>query len=168
MKLKGGTDIPVCAERVTSEPELRIRRRNLPHWTLEGSTYFVTFRVEKGILTDDECQIVLDHLISNDGNFYILGAAVVMPDHVHIPIRSMEGYDLSRIMKGIKGASSRKINLHRGTTGTVWQDESWDRIVRNAEEFDEKLQYMADNPLKAELCRLIDDYPFWYCNRELL
>jgi putative transposase len=151
-----------------SEPELSIRRRNLPHWTQDGSTYFVTVRIEKGRLTEDERQIILDHLVAGDGRFYILGAAVVMPDHVHMLIRPLPPYDLSRIMKGIKGASARKINLHRGTTGTVWQDESWDRIVRDAEEFQEKLQYMADNPRKAELIQSIDAYPFWYCNREFL
>jgi putative transposase len=151
-----------------SEPRLRIRRRNLPHWTLEGSTYFVTFRVAKGHLAENERRIVLDHIISGDGRFYIIGAAVVMPDHVHVLIRPLQGYDLSRIMKGIKGVSARKINASRGTKGTVWQDESWDRIVRDAEEFQEKLQYMANNRRKAELARSMDEYPYWYCNREFV
>jgi len=151
-----------------SEPKLKIRRRNLPHWTLDGSTYFATFRLASGSLSEEERRIVLDHLIQGDGRFYILAAAVVMPDHVHLLLRPLTGYELSRIMKGIKGVSARKINSLRGTAGTVWQDESWDRIVRDADEFHEKLQYMADNPRKAELVRSIDDYPYWYCNREFL
>src|SRR5690606_7632464 len=70
----------VCAGVDTmGEPQLRIRRRNLPHWTLEGSTYFVTFRIADGALSEAERHIVLDHIISGEGRFYILGAAVIMP-----------------------------------------------------------------------------------------
>jgi putative transposase len=151
-----------------SEPNLEIRRRNLPHWTLEGSTYFITFRSLDSVLTADERRIVLEHLRSGDGKFYLLASAVVMPDHVHLPLHPKDGFTLPRIMKGIKGVSARLINQHRGAVGTVWQDESWDRIVRDAAEFDEKLQYMANNPLKAGLAEDISQYECWYCNQDLL
>lgn len=150
------------------EPKLTVRHRNLPHWTLDGSTYFVTFRLATGSLSEEERRIVLDHLVQGNGRFYILAAAVVMLDNVHLLIRPLTGYEMSRVMKGIKGVSARMINALRGTTGTVWQDESWDRIMRDADEFQEKLQYMADNPRKAELVRSIDDYPYWSCNRDFL
>ena len=45
----GGADIPVC-----SEPKLEKTRRRLPHWRLEGSTYFVTFRIAQGELPPTE------------------------------------------------------------------------------------------------------------------
>ena len=144
------------------------KTRNLPHWTLDGSVYFITFRLAQGSLSHEERSIVLQHLGSGDQQFYILAAAVVMPDHVHLLLKPILPYDLSRIMKGIKGVSARKINVHRKSSGTIWQDESWDRIVRDAGEFDEKLQYMADNPVEAELVRQIEDYPYWYCDKELL
>ena len=146
------------------EPELRIRRRNLPHWTMDGSTYFVTFRLGKGTLSAAERKIVIDHLKAGHGKFYRMAAAVVMPDHVHLLLCPESGFDLSRIMKGIKGVSARKINQSRGRTGTIWQDESWGRIIRDADEFGEKLQYMADNPLKARLVESIDEYDGWICN----
>jgi REP element-mobilizing transposase RayT len=91
-----------------------------------------------------------------------------MPDHVHLLLCPQGTYDLSRIMKGIKGVSARKINELRQTTGTIWQDESWDRIVRDAEEFAEKLQYMADNPVKAGLVPTIERYDGWLCNPDCL
>ena len=147
-----------------NEPRLKIRTRNLPHWTLDGSTYFITFRVIQGILTEDERQITMDHIKSGHGRFYNLAAVVIMPDHAHLLLRPLGEYDLSRIMKGIKGASARKINLHRQTTGTVWQDESCDRIMRDYAEFQEKLNYMANNPIKAGLVRTIEEYPYWHCN----
>lgn len=71
-------------------------------------------------------------------------------------------------MKGIKGVSARKINLSRQSTGQLWQEESWDRLVRDAAEFQEKLQYMAGNPVKAGLVKCVEDYPYWYCKKELV
>ena len=148
------------------EPQLHIHRRNLPHWTLQGSTYFITFRLAQGTLSATEQQLILDHIRVGHGKFYTLAAVVVMPDHVHLLLRPNVEYTLSRIMKGIKGVSARQINQLRGQAGTVWQDESWDRIVRDAAEFEEKLQYMAENPIKAGLARVIEEYPYWHVEKD--
>lgn len=150
------------------DAQLEIKRRNLPHWIIDGSMYFVTFRVLHGALTDIERAIMRDHVRSGDGRYYLLAASVIMPDHVHLLIRPAPSVELSRIMKGIKGVSARKISTARGVSGSLWQDESWDRIVRDDKEFQEKLQYMANNPVKAGLVREMEAYPFWYCHAECL
>src|SRR5262249_22313853 len=149
-----------------SEPQLRITRRRLPHWALDGSVYFMTFRLLSGRLSSAEIQLVRDHICAGHEQFYHLAATVAMPDHVHLLLQPMAGMSLARIMKGIKGVSSKRLNEQRGTRGPLWQDESWDRIVRDGEEFTEKLNYMLNNPLKAGLC---DDgwaYEGWYFNPE--
>jgi putative transposase len=144
------------------ETPRRLTRRNLPHWTVDGSTYFVTFRVASGVLSEAEQSIVLEHIAAGHQKYYRLAAALIMPDHAHLLIHPLPEFHLSRIMKGIKGVSARLVNQHRGTSGQLWQDESWDRIVRNGREFDEKLSYMADNPRKAELASSADGYVGWY------
>ena len=85
-----------------------------------------------------------------------------MPDHVHIILKPNDGISFSRIMKGIKGVSARLVNKHRGKTGTVWLDESYDRIVRDQDEMDEKLRYMFENPIRAGLVEYPEDYTGWY------
>ena len=150
------------------EPQLKITHRNLPHWTLPGSMYFVTFRLARGTLSASERSVVLKHLTSGHKKFYLLAAAVVMPDHVHLLIKPLGEYTLSRVMKGIKGVSARLLNQLRDTQGTVWQDESWDRIVRDAEEFQEKLQYMANNPVKSGLVQEGEKYAAWFLESELV
>jgi REP element-mobilizing transposase RayT len=165
----GGADILVCPAKEKlmkhiNDPELRISRRRLPHWKLEGSIYFVTFRLISGALTALERQVVLHHLRSGDPKFYTLIAAVVMPDHVHLLVKPNDGIDLSRVMKGSKGVSGRKINKLRGAHGNLWQDESYDRIVRDQEELDEKLQYMLMNPVKEGLVEEGWEYDGWYFN----
>ncbi len=146
------------------EPGLRITRRHLPHWTLTGSVYFVTFRLLQGSLTQEERKLILEHLRSGEGRYYDLAAATVMPEHVHLLIKPLADFSLSRIMKGIKGVSARRLDLLRRGSGSIWQDESWDRIMRDAAEFEEKLQYMLDNPVKLGLVQQGEDYDGWYFN----
>ena len=40
--------------------------------------------------------------------------------------------------------------------------------MRDAAEFEEKLQYMADNPVKSGLVRTIEEYDAWFCAADLL
>ena len=62
-------------------------------------------------------------------------------------------------MHGIKGVSAHKINFHRNTRGRIWQKESYDRIVRDEKEFDMKLNYMYNNPIKKGLTK--DSWLYW-------
>ena len=142
------------------ESKLNKSRRRLPHWELNDATYFVTFRLLKGVLSNHECQIVLDHLLEGDRVFYHAVTAVVMPDHCHLLIRPKPEYGLSRVMKGIKGVSARLINQSRGRRGSIWQDESLDRIMRDEDEAIEKAQYILENPVRAGLVDNPLDYPF--------
>jgi len=157
----GGTGFPACA----NQAEVTITRRNLPHWRFPGSVYFVTFRLKAGQLAENERYIVLDAVKHFHRLKYWITAAVVMPDHVHLllqPVVTESGVDfsLSKILQGIKGFSAREINRGRKAKGHVWQDESYDRIVRDYAEFLEKWNYIRHNPTKDELCEAPEDYAF--------
>ena len=128
-----------------------LKRRNLPHMTLEGSYYFITFNTfKRAKLSVESVKTVLNHIIEGNKKFYHLIAAVILDDHVHIIIHPNSGYELSRIMKGVKGVSSHKINLLNNTKEKIWQDEYYDRIIRDDDEMREKLNYMYNNPIKRE------------------
>jgi len=146
--------------------KLKITRRKLPHWQLEGSTYFVTFSLADGVLSKEERELVLQHLKNGDPKFYKLWAVTVMPDHVHILIKPKEGINLSRIMKGIKGVSARMLNQSRGSKGRVWQNESMDRIIRDEDEFNQKLNYMYMNSVNKELVADPGRWDGWFLNLE--
>jgi putative transposase len=146
--------------------ELKITLRHLPHWTIDGSIYFVTFCAKETILVESEQSIVLEHIKEGDGKFYDCYAVLVMPDHVHLLLQPKDGMTLSRIMHGIKGVSAHKINQHRNTQGVIWQKESYDRIVRDGKEFDEKLNYMYNNPLKKGLTEEPEKYVGWWYNEK--
>jgi REP element-mobilizing transposase RayT len=146
--------------------ELLVRRRNLPHWQQGGSVYFITFRSKRGPLPDTAKQQVIANILYDHGKKYDLYLGLVMPDHVHLilqPRQKTPGfwYDLSEIMKGIKGVSARRINQMLGTSGSVWQDESYDRIIRDEEEYLEKWNYIWNNPVKAGLAVFPEEYPYF-------
>jgi REP element-mobilizing transposase RayT len=89
-----------------------------------------------------------------------------MPDHAHMILRPPTRHpglwwDLAQIMKRIKGTSARIINASLGTTGQVWQKESFDRIIRDESEFWKHWRYMYLNPLKAGLVDNPEEYEFF-------
>ena len=143
---------------------IQIKRRRLPHWTIKDATYFVTFRLVAKQLDDNEIVLVINHIVAGDKKFYWLIAAIVMPDHAHLILRPNADFSLSRILHGMKGMSARLLNKKRQTKGTVWQDESLDRIIRSEEELYEKLKYMYENPVRKGLVDDGSKYVSWYCN----
>jgi len=155
VKKSGGTGFPACVP----EDEVSINYRNLPHWRVLGSTYFITFRIKKGILNDYERRIVLDSVKHCHNKRYWVTATVIMPDHVHLLLQ-LKSCSLSKILQGIKGFSARKINRARDTKGALWLDESYDRIVRDHDEYLEKWNYIRNNAVTAGLCQAPAEYEF--------
>ena len=83
-----------------------------------------------------------------------------MPDHVHLILTPYESMPLSRILDAIKGASAHLINRALRRRGHLWQDESFDRIVRANEDLQKKVQYTCDNPVRAGLVMTADEWPW--------
>lgn len=59
----------------------------------------------------------------------------------------------------------RKLNEGRGSSGSVWQDESFDRLIRNEKEFRETLDYMFRNPATRGVTEESENYAGWFLNR---
>jgi putative transposase len=155
------------------EAELKISHRNLPHWELEGSIYFITFNTwEKLELTPAARQVVLDSCKFFDGQRYQIFCLVVMRDHVHMliqPLVKSEGklWSLSSILHSMKSYSSKQIPKVMKHIGTVWQDERHDHIVRDEREFQVFWEYIRQNPIKAGLSVTPEEYPFFWQIYEL-
>ena len=139
-------------------------RRNLPHLQPDHKTFFVTFcTAQRWILPGLARDIVVETCIRGNGHRYELHALVVMPDHVHLalsPRRDEEGrnYSIPEIMQEIKSVSAHRINKQTHYSGKVWQDESFDRAMRSAEDLDLKIEYMIDNPVRAGIVESATTY----------
>jgi len=79
-----------------------------------------------------------------------------MPDHVHLILVPLIDevkrcvVPLEWITRSIKGYSARQINARLRRRGQVWQDESFDHVIRNGN-FDSKLEYLLQNPVRKGL-----------------
>ena len=99
------------------------------------------------VLKDPEnVRIVQERFEHGLGTQHFVGCGVVMPNHVHVVIRPLAEFQLEEIMRQVKGFSALKINARRGQRGTLWQDESYDRIVRDEEHLYRVMQYIGRNP----------------------
>src|SRR6266496_545055 len=95
--------------------------------------------------------IVANALQFFDGQRYHLDAFVVMPNHVHMLVQPLTGFHLNEIVHSWKSYTARQINKALGRSGTVWMQESFDRIVRDWDALVRCRAYIARNPEKAQL-----------------
>ena len=83
-----------------------------------------------------------------------------MPNHVHLLLAPLAGWALARIFQGIKGYTAREINRILGRQGAFWQGENFDHLIRNEEDWQDKFDYIHQNPVKAGLVKRPQDYYF--------
>lgn len=95
--------------------------------------------------------IVEDALKFFDGERYALGHYVVMPNHVHAVVRPVQGHLLKDILHSWKSFTANQINERLGRQGSLWQDESFDCIVRHTAQLEKIGDYIRENPAKAGL-----------------
>jgi putative transposase len=129
---------------------LTLYRRNLPHWRLDGCVYFITWRLHESQpeLVAAERDVVVAALRYFRDQRYDLLAFVVMNDHVHVLVQPQNAFRLQDIMHSWKSFTARVLQKDFQRRGTIWQAESFDRIVRDETELLEKGQYILNNPLK--------------------
>jgi REP element-mobilizing transposase RayT/galactokinase/mevalonate kinase-like predicted kinase len=104
--------------------------------------------VLKETLVADIVESALHHF---DGERYWLGTYAIMPNHVHALVRPVMQHKLPDILHSWKSFASHAIGKARGRTGTFWQDESFDHIVRDERQLERFGLYIAENPGKAHL-----------------
>jgi len=148
-------------------------RRDLPHIERWDRSLFVTFStINRRVLPPGARSLVMLHSLHEHGRKIFVDVAVAMPDHVHLIFHLLERHSLREVMKGIKGVSARRINQLLGHSGPVWQDESFDHVLREHERSRAKYEYVCENPVRAGLVRSADDYPWlwrsWIEGRSLL
>jgi putative transposase len=88
-----------------------------------------------------------------------------MPDYVHLFCApDADAASLSDFIGGWKRWTSRRIsNLPRtasAATGPIWQREFFDHLLRSEESYDQKWNYVRDNPVRAGLVLKASEWSF--------
>lgn len=86
-----------------------------------------------------------------DGERYALGTYAIMPNHVHVLVTPLGEHELSDILHSWKSFTAHALNRELGRQGALWQDESFDHLVRDEAELRGFEGYIEDNPKKAGL-----------------
>ena len=99
---------------------------------------------------------------------FALCGYVLMPDHWHALLWPSGTVTISRAVQGIKYVSARRINRSRRTQGSLWQHQFWDRFVRHATEFSQRLEYMHMNPVRKGLVAKAEEWQWSSCRNSTL
>ncbi len=130
----------------------------IPHW-LEGPVFFfITINCARrninqlchpdlGVKVLDSVRFYHDHLKWHAALF------LLMPDHVH-GILSFPPYP------GIKATIKSWKSYQKRFFGINWQDDFFDHRLRDRFEFEEKLSYILNNPVRKELSLDPGDWPY--------
>ncbi len=99
------------------------------------------------ILARPEFKALVENALRHfDGERYLLDEYVVMPNHVHVLVTPLANHELSDTLHSWKSYTAHEINKALGRSGTVWQKESFDHIIRSPAQMERIRQYIRDNP----------------------
>ncbi|MGJ8696138.1 MAG: transposase [Verrucomicrobiaceae bacterium] len=99
----------------------------------------------------DHHKTVADAFHHFDGTRYHLDSFVVMPNHVHLLLQPIEEQSLDQIVHSLKSFTSKEINKTLKQSGTLWQADYWDRLIRTQKHFDWTKKYIEKNPAELKL-----------------
>ncbi len=110
----------------------------------------------------DVAALVQESLNSFDGQRYHLFAWVVMPNHVHVLLRTLNDWSMGKIVASWKAYTGRRISDVTRAPGAlhapVWHREYWDRFIRDEKHFANVVAYIHYNPVKAGLATAPEDW----------
>ena len=133
--------------------QLRTGRHFTPHHyfhitlvTHRRQPFFVNTAIARTVIE----LLRYQHNVGNVQSFVFM----IMPDHVHWLIKSIDGrYD--RSIQQIKSRASRTAQT------TLWQRNYFDKEIRDERQLHQAIHYILRNPLEDQLANRIKDYAHW-------
>jgi REP element-mobilizing transposase RayT len=104
-------------------------------------------------------QVMQENLWHHDGEQYRLLAWVVMPNHVHALIEVWQ-LPLGKILQGGKSYTSKVASKILGCEGAFWQEDYFDRYIRDEDHYRRVVRYIENNPVKAKLVQTPAEWPW--------
>ncbi len=86
-----------------------------------------------------------------------VGRYVFMPDPLHLFVKGDANFMLSRWMRGLKRAIAVELGFR---SRELWQPGFFDHVLRSDESYDEKWNYVKENPVRAGLVQIASEWPY--------
>lgn len=81
-----------------------------------------------------------------------------MPDHLHLFVSVVE-ISLSNWVKSLKNTLSKTLRS-LGCDAPHWQKGFFDHLLRSGEFYSQKWDYVRENPVRAGLVAIPEDWPY--------
>jgi REP element-mobilizing transposase RayT len=97
----------------------------------------------------------------SDSSRWLVGRYMILPDHLHLFCSPVVGCDipLECWVAFSKNAVARKWKESSENTGPLWQRQFWDRRLRADESYNQKWDYVRNNPVRHGYCEKTEDWP---------
>jgi len=90
-----------------------------------------------------------------------IGRYVIMPDHVHFFCAAdVRAKPLPVFVGKWKEWTAKYMHARADVVMPLWQPEFFDHVLRSMESYDEKWNYVRDNPVRAGLAACPGDWPY--------
>ena len=90
---------------------------------------------------------------------WFVGDYLLMPDHVHLFAQAAhDAKPLADWVRTWKSLSTRRLAPVLGLDPPLWQRDYFDRFLRSLENYREKWDYVALNPVRQQLCHEAEDW----------
>lgn len=138
-------------------------RGRLPHWRADDVRYYVTFRHRRE-LDSYEVQLLTRALLRPEGRQWDLMVLCVLPGQTELIFTIREKptgvpYELSEVVEKAKVKAGKQITKKTGEVFPPFYGESYDRIIRDEVELEERWQSLVDSPVSHELVEDAEDWP---------
>jgi len=102
----------------------------------------------------------LEHVLrEKDGQDFQLQAWIIMPNHVHL-VLDVWDVPLMKLINAWKGKSAREGNRLMSRSGSFWQVEYYDTLIRDEAHLKRAIRYTELNPVRAKLAKNEREWPW--------
>lgn len=137
-------------------------REKLPHvppgWVTSGGLFFITLccapRGQNQLCHATTAGIIFESVDFRQRRLdWHVTLLVLMPDHLHMLVSFPHNHIMTKVITDWKSLLARK-------GGIVWQRDFFDHRIRNHESWEEKADYMRQNPVRGGLAARAGDWKF--------
>lgn len=145
-------------DKLDQYPKRRRLPHNVPSWVSEDARYFVTIncrvRNTDVLCRDGMAKTILRSVdIYRDQERWYPWLVMVMPDHIHLIVSIDRNIGLKRVISAWKGFHAKQFAIE-------WQSGFFEHRLRTLAEFDEKVSYIRNNPVRKGLATDARDWPY--------
>ncbi|MCC7102763.1 MAG: hypothetical protein IT206_06775 [Fimbriimonadaceae bacterium] len=142
----------------------KIWRGRLPHWRADNVTYYATFRHRRELGESDR-NLLLRALLKPTK--WDLLAVCVLPGATEMLFTvkyapSGEPYELSEVIEKAKQKAGKEIIKRTGEKWPPFYTESYDRIIRDSDELEERWLALLASSVELELAEEPEEYDGLY------